>query len=128
MLRRSLQVVLTILGVVAVSAGGITVLFGADSVVGGGSVSASVDSELRFYATWYVLVGALLLRAVPRVEAEAFTIRAVFVTLFLAGVARVISIIAVGTPHRFLLVLLGLELGLPILLIPWQALVARRRD
>ena len=59
-------------------------------------------------------------------EAEAFTIRAVFATLFLAGIARVISIITEGRPHAFQLVLLGLELVLPIVVIPWQVLVARR--
>jgi hypothetical protein len=113
---------------VAVGAGLQTVILGAGSVIGGGPVTPSFDSELRFYATWYVLAGVLILRAVSRVEAETFTIRAVFATLFFTGVARIISIVAVGAPHTFLMVLMGFELGLPIPIIPWQALVARRTN
>jgi len=61
-------VVVTVLGIVAVAAGAHTVLIGGDSVLNHGDVSAGVDSELRFYAAWYVVAGALLLRAVRRIE------------------------------------------------------------
>ncbi len=113
---------------VAVVAGTLTVVLGIESVVGAGDASASLDSELRFYAAWYVLAGILLLRTVRRVESEALIIRLVFATLFVTGLARVISIVVVGTPHVFALVLLALELVLPTVVIPWQAMVARRAN
>jgi hypothetical protein len=125
MSRRGLQVVLTFLGIVAVAAGGYTVLTGGDSVLDRGTVSAGVDSELRFYAAWYLVAGVLVLRAVRRVEAEALIVRAVGAAFFLAGGARLLSLVTVGRPHAFALVLMVLEFIIPVVIVPWQAVVAR---
>jgi hypothetical protein len=106
-------------------AGGQTVLAGGDSVLDHGDVSAGVDSELRFYAAWYVVAGALLLRSVPRVETEALIVRAFGAAFFLAGSARLLSLVTVGRPHAFALVLMVLEFVIPVVIVPWQAAVAR---
>ena len=100
-------------------------ILGAESVIGAGGYSATLDSELRFYSVWYALTGAALLRASRRLTSEATTIRAVSVALFLAGCTRVLSLITVGRPHDFTLVLLALELVIPLVLVPWQAAVSR---
>jgi hypothetical protein len=123
--RRGLQVVLTIVGIVAVAAGGHTVVTGGDSVLNHGDVSAGVDSELRFYAAWYVVAGVLVLRAVRRVESEALVVRAVGAAFFLAGSARLLSLVTVGRPHPFALALMVLEFVIPVVIVPWQAAVAR---
>jgi Domain of unknown function (DUF4345) len=125
MARRGLQVVLTIVGMVAVVAGSDTVLRGGDSVLNHGDVSAAVDSELRFYAAWYVAAGVLMLKAVGRVESEALIVRAVGAAFFLAGSARLLSLVTVGRPHAFALVLMVLEFVIPVVTVPWQAAVAR---
>ncbi len=117
--------VVTVLGIVAVAAGAHTVLIGGDSVLNHGDVSAGVDSELRFYAAWYVVAGALLLRAVRRIESEALIVRAVGAAFFIAGSARLLSLVTVGTPHAFALVLMVLEFVIPVVIVPWQAAVAR---
>jgi hypothetical protein len=104
----------------------VTVLGGATTIAGVGEVSASTDSEMRFYAAWYVAAGLLLLRAAPRVESEATTVRVVAGAFFLAACGRLISIVAEGTPHTVALVLMGIEFVIPVVLIPWQAAVARR--
>jgi len=101
------------------------VLIGGDSVLNHGDVSADVDSELRFYAAWYVVAGALLLRAVRRIESEALIVRAVGAAFFIAGSARLLSLVTVGTPHAFALVLMVLEFVIPVVIVPWQAAVAR---
>lgn len=94
----------------------------------GGKVSANVDSELRFYAAWYAAAGVLLLRTVRRVESEGTTIRAICAVLFVAACSRVISIIAVGAPHPMFLALMVVEFAIPVLVVPWQAAVARRSN
>jgi hypothetical protein len=124
--RRGLQATLTILGVTAVTFGALTVLTGAAGVVAGGPVSASVDSEMRFYAAWYLAAGVLLLRTVARVESEGATIRAICAVLFLAACARVVSLLAVGAPHPIFLVLMAIEFAIPAVVVPWQAAVASR--
>lgn len=101
--------VLTIVGIVAVAAGGHTVLTGGDSVLNHGDVSAGVDSELRFYAAWYAVI-----------------VRAVGAAFFLAGSARLLSLVTVGSPHAFALVLMVVEFVIPVVIVPWQAAVARR--
>ena len=126
--RRALQVVVAILGTVALVFGLETVLFGAAPILGVVSdVPPSVDSELRFYAAWYAGAGALLLWTVPRIESAGIVIRAVCTVVFIAGAARLLSLVTVGKPHALYLVLMGIELAIPIVLIPWQAAVARAR-
>jgi hypothetical protein len=124
--RRGLQLTLTIVGGVAVAFGALTVITGGALVLDGGKVSPSIDSELRFYAAWYVGAGVIVIRAARRVESEGSTIRAVCAVLLLGGMARLLSIVSVGAPHPVFLVLMALEIVLPALLVPWQAAVARR--
>lgn len=124
--KKALQAFLSLIGIVAVVAGGATVLLGVGSVIGAEGGSAAIDSEIRFYAVWYVGAGLLLLRDVRRVETAAFTVRAVATLFFVAGCGRLISLATVGTPHRLTLVLMVIELLMPVVLIPWQTSVARR--
>ena len=72
---RGLRILLTIVGLVMLGAGSLSVVFGASSVLGAGDVAADVDSEMRFYAVWYVVAGAFLLRATRRIESKAWAIR-----------------------------------------------------
>ncbi|MGH8982743.1 MAG: DUF4345 domain-containing protein [Acidimicrobiia bacterium] len=125
---RGLQVVLTILGVVAIGAGTLALVTGAALVPGGDEVTASVDSEFRFYAAWYVGAGVVALRAARRVESEGRTIRALCAFLFLAACARALSIIVVGAPQAWFLVLMGIEFVIPAVIVPWQAAVAEAGD
>jgi hypothetical protein len=126
MSRRGLQLLLTMLGLGAVTFGALTAVLGAVSVEDVVTAPASLDSELRYYAVWYVAAGVLVLRAVRRVEAERTLIRIVFAALFAGGSVRLLSIAAVGTPHAVYLWLMGAELALPLVIVPWQAAVARR--
>lgn len=125
-LRRSLQVFLTILGLVAIAAGLSTALFGATTVAGVDEASPAVDSEMRFFAVWYAAAGAALLRAIPRIEARAALIRGVGVAFFIAGCARLLSWVGVGRPPTVAVVLMVIELALPFIVIPWHVAVARR--
>jgi len=126
--RRALQVVVAILGTVALVFGLQTVLFGAAPILGVGEVPPSVDSELRFHAAWYAGAGALLLWTVPRIESAGLIIRAVGMVVFIAGAARLISLLTVGVPHTLYVALMAIELTIPAVLVPWQAAVAKRRS
>ena len=125
-MTRGLRVVWTILGVVALVFGMLTVLTGGALVPGVGDLPASIDSELRFYAAWYVGAGLLVLRTVRRIESEGRTVRAVCAILLLAAFGRVLSIASVGRPHPLYVALMVLEFAIPVLVLPWQAAVARR--
>ena len=114
------------MGIVMLVAGSLSVVLGASSVLGVRDVTAEVDSEMRFYAVWYVVAGALLLRASRRVESETWTIRLVAAAFFVAGCSRILSWVVVGRPHLSQLILMVIELILPLVVIPWQASVVRR--
>jgi hypothetical protein len=127
--------VVSTFGLIAVSFGLLSVLFGVDVIPssgglgsGGatGELAASVDGELRYYGAWYVLAGVLTLRALPRIESETFTIRLVCAALLLGATGRVLSIVVTGLPHPVFLVLLGLEVLFPVAVVPWQAALVRR--
>ncbi|HEX2030494.1 MAG TPA: DUF4345 domain-containing protein [Actinomycetota bacterium] len=124
--RRALQTTVGLLGLVAVVFGTQTVLLGARSVLGAGAVSANLDNELRFYAAWYVGAGLLLLRSVPRVEAATTWIRGVAAVLLLAASGRLLSLLTVGRPHPGQIALMLVEFAIPLILVPWQTVVARR--
>ena len=111
-----------------VVAGSVTVFLGAESVLREGSFTTDIDSEMRFYAVWYVTAGVLLARAIPKVETEAFTIRLVGGAFFAAGCARALSWATVGKPHVSQIVLMVIELCLPFVIIPLQATVARKAE
>ncbi|MEA2433384.1 MAG: hypothetical protein QOG54_841 [Actinomycetota bacterium] len=115
-----------LLGGVALVAGISTLLFGADLVLDSTKVAPGVDSEMRFYAAWYAAAGVLLLRAVPRVEAEGSLVRWVGAAFFVAGCARLLSLVAVGRPPTLYLVLMVAELALPAVIIPWQSSLQRQ--
>ena len=126
--RRRLQLLLATIGAVATGAGLTSTLRGGASVVQGGPVSANVDSELRFYASWYVVFGALMLKAARRPEAEATIVRAGGAGFLLAACSRLLSRAALGRPHPSLEVLTAIEFAIPAVIVPWQAALARSAD
>ena len=125
-MRRALQITLTVIGIVMLTAGVQGMIGGAEIVLGDEPFSDDVDSEFRFHATWYAAAGILLLRSIERVESEAMIVRAVGVAFFVAGCARALSIVEVGRPETFYVVLMVIEFVIPLVIIPWQAAVARR--
>jgi hypothetical protein len=126
MSRRGLQTVLSVMGAVAALEGARGVLRGTDQVLDGGRVSANVDSEYRFYSSWYFVVGVLLLRAARHPESATTMVRAAGTGSFVAACGRVLSMRSQGPPHPLQKVLMAVEFAIPALIVPWQATVARK--
>jgi hypothetical protein len=124
--RRALRGAFYLGGAVATAAGLHTVIAGARSVPRQELANPSVESELRFYAAFYVAYGFAVLRAAPRADRDSATVRALAAALLLAGLGRAAGWLAVGRPDRLQVVLLAIELGAPLPLVAWQARVAPR--
>ena len=124
--RAALRAVVYVGGAVATAAGIHTVIAGARSIAGQGAANASVESELRFYAAFYVAYGLAALRVAPRADQDPGAVRALAGALFLAGLARAGSWRAAGKPHPGQRVLLAIELAGPPALGAWQARLAAR--
>jgi uncharacterized protein DUF4345 len=87
-----------------------------------------VESELRFYAAFYIAYGLVSLRIAPRADNATASVRRLAGVLFLAGLARTYGWLAVGKPHPLQRGLLATELLGPPLIIAWQARLAAPAD
>jgi hypothetical protein len=122
---RPLQGLLRLIGLVAIGFGTFSVVSGAAGVIGEKEASPGVDSELRFYAIWYVIAGLLALRSARSPVSHAWEIR-LLAAGFLGGAAgRALSLAAHGRPHVVFVILMGVEVVVALLLVRWLA-AARR--
>ena len=87
--------------------------FGAASVPGEGSASATVDSRERFYAAIFLGYGLAWLWAARQRPVRAVTVQWLAAIFFAGGVGRLLSLAVAGSPQWFQLVLAGVELVLP---------------
>ena len=123
--RSALRGLLYLWGLVATGAGLHTVVAGGRSIAGQDVANPAVESELRFYAAFYVAYGLAALRTAPRADRDSGAVKALAGTLFAAGLARTATWLRVGRPHRVQLGLLAVELGLPPAVTAWQSRLAR---
>lgn len=126
MSERVLSVTVAVLGLIAMAVGLLTMLTGAALIPGGDHAGATVDSELRFFGAWYAGGGALVLRAARDVRTAGPVLLWAGAILWAAATARLLGVATVGVPQRGSLVLLAAEYVIPLVLLPWQARVARR--
>ena len=122
--RRVLRAAFYVGGLVATTAGLHIVVAGAKSIPGKQRVNSSVESELRFYAAFYVAYGLAALRTAPHADRDVDTVRGLAGALFLAGLARAGGWLASGKPHVGQRTLLAIELAAPPALVLAQARVA----
>lgn len=132
----TLRLLLAVLGAAAVAIGLSIVLLGAqataevaerqfDLLSGAahpltGPWPATMDSELRFYAPFWVAYGLLLLDAARDLRARLAHVPWLAAVFFAGGVGRALSLAAVGPPHPAFSLLMATELVLPpILLALW---------
>jgi hypothetical protein len=119
--RKAFRGVVYALGAVATGAGLHTVLLGGRSIPGGGVSDPRIESELRFYAAFYVAYGLAALRVAPRADREEDAVRALGGAMLLAGLARAAAWRDAGRPSDAQLTLLAIELAGPPALVAWQA-------
>jgi hypothetical protein len=100
-------------------------LSGARSVPGyRGLADARLESELRFYGTFYAAYGIALWRAAADAEQDSARVRALAAVLLAAGAARGAGWWCAGRPSPHQLGLLALELTAPPLVVAWQSRLA----
>ena len=124
---RALSALLVVGGAVPIATGAFAVLTGAGGMPGQNEASASVESELRFFAVFWIAYGAALIWTAPRAARETTLVRALMAVLFVGGIARAIAWAAEGRPHGLFIVLMAIELVMPPVVVLWQDRVAQRR-
>lgn len=123
MTTRILTVVIYLLGVTAIATGLLAIVGGPAAEFGGKAAVASVDSQFRYASVFWFAAGVILIWTARKPLERALVTRTILVIAALAGLTRIISIVAVGLPHPFFLVTMGLELVATPLIILWHSRV-----
>jgi hypothetical protein len=121
--KRMLQICVMLGGVVPVSAGLWSVLFG-PSGLGGDAVSAALDSHVRYLSGLLLAIGLGFWSTVPGIEGKTARFRLLTALVVVGGLSRAFGLLAVGVPSRGMLAALAMELGVTPLLCLWQARVS----
>jgi hypothetical protein len=106
-------VFLVLFGVTAISLACLHIVLGPSAIPGSVPVNATMDSEDRFYATLFGAYGLALLWCVKDVERKSTVVYFLALTFLAGGIARLISIAAVGLPNTFFIAMTALELLIP---------------
>ena len=113
------------LSVVPIGAGGAGVLLGPALVGAGGTGSVDLDSHFRYLSGLLLAIGLLFVAAVPHIERHGAWLRTGAAIVVCGGLARLLSLVLVGSPSPPHLAALVIELAVVPLLALWQAAVAR---
>ena len=109
-------------GAIVIGIALVHLLIGQSTYIGGGSVNATMESDLRFYNVLFVAYGAAFIWAANDVAGRARVINALGALFFAGGVARLWAWVVAGAPNWFYVGMIPVELVIPIV----HALVLRR--
>ena len=112
-MQRLLSALIFIFGLVCCVIALVHIAIGPSSIPGSIPVNPTMDSEDRFYATLFLGFGAATMWCARDLAARERVFAALMLTFFAGGIARIVSLIAVGPPVPLFLFLGGLELALP---------------
>ncbi len=86
--ERLLQALLTTVGLVAMATGAFALVTGSSGMPGEIEANATVESELRYFAAFWIAYGAVAFRTASRVATATTAVRALALAMFIGGVGR----------------------------------------
>lgn len=100
-MKKSLQVFLGLFGIAAIFIASLHIVLGPSAIPGSIPVNATMDSEDRLYATLFAAYGVALLWCIKDIERKSTVVYFLALTFFIGGLARLVSMAAVGPPDTF---------------------------
>jgi hypothetical protein len=83
----------------------------------------TVDSELRFYAPFWIAYGAMLMTTARKLNVYLYRVPLLSAVFFAGGVGRGLAYVFTGPPHPAFVVLMVTEFVLPVIFIGlWAAI------
>lgn len=124
--KRLLQIVVAIACFVPLSVGGQSILHGPHFLGHASDIPVDLDSHFRYISGIFFALGLGFVSCVPGIEDKGPRFRLLGAMVVCGGLARVVSLLAVGPPGQGHLFAFAMELGVVPLLMLWQAAFARR--
>jgi hypothetical protein len=88
--------------------------------------TADLDSHFRYLSGLLLAIGLMFLTLVPRIETETLRFQLLTLIVVMGGLARLVSLAAVGRPSGAMLAGLTMELAIVPLLCLWQRSLSQR--
>jgi len=124
-MTRLLHLTLFIFGVICCAIATAHMLLGLSWVPDAGNFTATLDSEDRFYAALFFGFGIAMIWSARDLLSRRKILGFLLGLFFLGGLARILSVLAIGWPHPMFIVLGALELILPPILWYWSGVATR---
>jgi Domain of unknown function (DUF4345) len=105
---------LTVFGLVCLGIALAHLFFGSASIIGGGPVNATIDSDMRFYAVLFAAFGAGFVWVARDLERRSSVANVLGLLFFLGGLARLLAWMQTGTPNWFYVAMIPVELVIPV--------------
>ena len=113
-MRRATEIWLIAFGLVCAGIGLAHLLFGSASIIGGGMVNATIDSDLRFYALLFTAYGLAFVWCAADITRRGRVANVLGAIFFAGGLARLLAWAATGPPNWFYVVMIPVELIIPL--------------
>jgi hypothetical protein len=113
-MKRIAVIWLIVFGLSCAAIGLAHLLFGAASIIGGGSVNATVDSDLRFYALLFTAYGLAFIWCAVDISQRGPVANALGAIFFAGGLARLLAWAVSGAPNWFYILMVPVELVIPV--------------
>jgi Domain of unknown function (DUF4345) len=127
-MKKTLQVFLGLFGMTAIFIASLHIVLGPSAIPGSIPVNATMDSEDRFYATLFAAYGVAVLWCIKDIEHKSMVVYFLALTFFVGGVARLVSMVAVGLPNTFFIAMTVLELLIPCFMAFMQSRITTAAD
>lgn len=124
--RRLLQVVVAVACLLPLVIGGLGILRGPVPFGHLAEVPRDLDSHFRYISGIFFATGLGFLSCLPRIERKGPRFRLLGGLIVVGGLARGVSLVAIGTPSTGHLLGLGMETVVVPLLMLWQWRLSRR--
>jgi len=122
--KRGLQIVCGILAVIPVVTGLIGLLGTSDPLYAGVPANVLLDTNLRFFAGVWLVLGLALLWIVPRIDRETALFRVLWAMVFAGGIGRLVSMLVLAVPPAPFIAFTVLELVGAPLIVWWHSRLA----
>jgi hypothetical protein len=114
-MKRATEIWLIAFGLVCAAIGLTHLLFGTSTIIGGGSVNATIDSDMRFYALLFAAYGLTFVWCAADITARARIANGLGAIFFAGGLARLLAWALTGQPNWFYVAMIPVELIIPLL-------------